>query len=540
MSPNAESDRGIAKPFLMIAAIILVYSLYFIYNTSYGINGTRYFTLFDDEMISMRYAKNLAEGNGLVWNVGGERVEGFTNPLWTFIMAGLHMLPIPANQMSLYIQLLGLLFLLGTIYFTGRAALVIGRGSNLVAVPAMCLVAFYYPFINWSLQGTEVSALACILTAAMWLSARNYEKGEWTFGPYALMGIATWVRPDAAVPLLVMTLFLSVSDRKWRMRHVLVGVAVLIAMLGTQTVARFLYYGDILPNTYYLKLTGYPLMDRMARGVFVLKEILPWPLLALLALAAVWSLFISEWLVLFPLALFIGQLAYSVYVGGDAWGWWGGMNRYVCIAAPALFIWLCFLVESRLINGAAQIWKRAGRNRIVLSVATTIILAVAFHQPIKPNFIVAFSLKIPAPDVVSNLYQLILAKRIGELTTPEAKIAVIWAGAVPYFTGRQAIDILGKSDRYVARLPSHDLEFYPGHMKWDYDYSFGKLAPDVITEIWEEKELAGKHLRENYLYLPIITVYPFGVMRLYFRKGSKCVKWKAMPRRFPNANWQRE
>ncbi len=33
-------------------------------------------------MILMRYAYNLAHGNGLVWNPG-ERVEGITNPLWT-------------------------------------------------------------------------------------------------------------------------------------------------------------------------------------------------------------------------------------------------------------------------------------------------------------------------------------------------------------------------------------------------------------------------------------------------------------------------
>ena len=40
-------------------------------------------------MISMRYGRNLAEGYGLVWNPG-ERVEGYTNFLWTVIMAGVH------------------------------------------------------------------------------------------------------------------------------------------------------------------------------------------------------------------------------------------------------------------------------------------------------------------------------------------------------------------------------------------------------------------------------------------------------------------
>lgn len=51
----------------------------YIYQTSFIVNGDRYFVLFDDAMISMRYARNFAEGNGLVWNPGETPVEGYTN-----------------------------------------------------------------------------------------------------------------------------------------------------------------------------------------------------------------------------------------------------------------------------------------------------------------------------------------------------------------------------------------------------------------------------------------------------------------------------
>ena len=43
--------------------------------TSLVLDGTRYFWLDDDQMVSRRYARNLAEGVGFVWNPG-ERVEG--------------------------------------------------------------------------------------------------------------------------------------------------------------------------------------------------------------------------------------------------------------------------------------------------------------------------------------------------------------------------------------------------------------------------------------------------------------------------------
>src|SRR5262245_50548908 len=41
----------------------------------------------DDANIYFRYAKNLGSGLGLVWNPGGERVEGFTSTPWLLVCA---------------------------------------------------------------------------------------------------------------------------------------------------------------------------------------------------------------------------------------------------------------------------------------------------------------------------------------------------------------------------------------------------------------------------------------------------------------------
>ena len=43
----------------------------------------------DDSLISIRYAENLAQGNGVVFNLG-ERVEGYTNFLWLCVSALLY------------------------------------------------------------------------------------------------------------------------------------------------------------------------------------------------------------------------------------------------------------------------------------------------------------------------------------------------------------------------------------------------------------------------------------------------------------------
>src|SRR5262245_20357710 len=78
---------------LLACTVLTLLSVIALFQASVVVDGTRYFWIDDDEMISMRYARNLVDGHGLVWNAG-EPVEGYTNPLWTLIMAAMHLLPI--------------------------------------------------------------------------------------------------------------------------------------------------------------------------------------------------------------------------------------------------------------------------------------------------------------------------------------------------------------------------------------------------------------------------------------------------------------
>ena len=79
--------------------------------------------------------------------------------------------------------------------------------------------------------------------------------------------------------------------------------------------------------------------------------------------------------VLPPGAVFVAQIAYSTYVGGDAWEYLGGANRYVAIAMPLLVVLLATALESiaRLARQAApeRITDRArGRILVFLTLAS--------------------------------------------------------------------------------------------------------------------------------------------------------------------------
>ena len=52
--------------FILLSALFAIWALAFIYHSSYAaIDDRRYFNLFDDAMISMRYAWNFSHGRGL-------------------------------------------------------------------------------------------------------------------------------------------------------------------------------------------------------------------------------------------------------------------------------------------------------------------------------------------------------------------------------------------------------------------------------------------------------------------------------------------
>ena len=89
-------------------ALVCLFWSAFVWQTSFVLHGERYFTLLDDAMISMRYAKHIASGYGPVWNIGEPPVEGFTNPLLTLFMAVMHWIGLAPSKVALPVQMLGI------------------------------------------------------------------------------------------------------------------------------------------------------------------------------------------------------------------------------------------------------------------------------------------------------------------------------------------------------------------------------------------------------------------------------------------------
>ena len=122
------AERPLAFWRAVVLAVFTLISAAALMSDSAVIDGTRYFLLDDDQMVSMRYARNLVDGQGLVFNPG-ERVEGYSNFLWTMVMAGVHLLPMGDARTALVVKCLG--WLLGCCLFFLSERLIIQLGARL-------------------------------------------------------------------------------------------------------------------------------------------------------------------------------------------------------------------------------------------------------------------------------------------------------------------------------------------------------------------------------------------------------------------------
>jgi arabinofuranosyltransferase len=537
------------RGFPRVAIVSAAASFYaiFILRSGFTVGGRRYFSLFDDAMVSMRFARNLAHGHGLVWNPGQHPVEGYTNLLWTLWMALAHLLPVSAPGVVLAVSITGGILLLVNAAIVGRIARRLGanRAGELVAVVA---TAFYYPLVFWTLRGMEVGLAAAILSGSLLLALRQADMPGVSVWPLALVcALGTLVRLDL-IPLLLIpaayAIYVLYRARRRLSAAVLVSLP-LVAVAG-QTAFRLAYYNEPLPNTYYLKISGIPLSMRLGRGLdsfgaLVLTHL--WaPLvvaLACIALGGARKRLGRLWL---PLLMFGAACSYSIFVGGDAWEWMRSSNRYVSPVVPFLIVVVLCTVER--VSMAPEI-RRRFHVLVVGGFALVFVLSVAVPIPVRslqssavPPQVLAVPLAAAwavwfarrrrseaLPDertgllfcglviVALNLTPFVhwvtkngdyvandaamarygLALRAS--TQPSASLAVVGAGSISYFSDRRTVDLLGKSDHVIAVERPRWHIFIPGHDKWDYDYSIGRMKPDVVTQIWQPTRADLRKLR---------------------------------------------
>ncbi len=462
--PHASSRyRPVRIAALTLCLLQTLYAAAFIYRTSFIVEGRRYFCLFDDAMISMRYADNWARGHGLVWNPG-ERVEGYTNFAWTLLMGLVHLLPLSPGRLCLALQLIGI----PVLWLNLVAVLHLARSVRLVplaAVGAAALTGFFYSLVHFTLTGMETGLLAAIVTLAAADAISTLRTGRHALRASVWLTLAMLLRPDAAIFVVLIAPVLLIRAGRSR-AAALAGVATLVFVVAVHVLWRHHYYGQWLPNTYYLKATGWPLADRFwpgftqsARTAIWLSPVMVLALSSLLLRARLDRLLLAT--------MFCVAVAYQWYVGGDAWP----RDRMVIPAIPALFV-LAADGTVRVARGLAD--GRLGRTCWIAACLTACFLIPNARYTREALFIIA------PHGTLQNRENVRYLLAVERTLRPEGTLAVGFAGTVPYLTRRHCYDLFGKCDPYIARLPAHPEVARSGHNKFDLRYTVTQQRPDAL------------------------------------------------------------
>ena len=421
----------------------------------------------DDAYISFRYARNLAQGSGLVFNIG-ERVEGYTNFLWTLWLALPHALgwdPVTfvyaTGMVSVALTLVATLLLARRLLGPGPALL---AGLLTATNPTFSAFATGGLETQWQALGVTV----CAALAACCLGGRSFghRRGLWLTGWSLLAGLTVMTRMDSAL-LLAPMLFLLVAgvlrhprDRGGRMLSLLLPAGVLLTLW---MLWRHDYYSAWLPNTFVVKsqVPGGWRVWLTHGGLYASGWLLSYGwILVLAGTVSRWRRFRAETgdagvlLLVLPLLVWI---LYLVRIGGDF------MEFRLFVAATPLMTTLAAWVALRGLRTRPPVGARAGAPSgsvvaSVLLIALFLVLAgvhaLAFgHSPFSNRIETIRGLRSHLSRS-APLDWLVVGQTLGREMAgaePPVQIAVTAAGAIPYASGLPTVDMLGLSDRWIAR-----------------------------------------------------------------------------------------
>jgi hypothetical protein len=209
----------------------------------------------EDAYISFRYARNLANGLGLVYNEG-ERVEGYSNLLWVLIMTPFAWLRLPLDVVA---RILSSVCFAGLIVFsrlfTDKKS---PKETPLWIKWALPIALAFQPLLHYhDDRGLETVPYAILLSLTIMLLSLGT---RWWI-PSLLAGLAVITRPEAIgfVIAMVPCVYLSKNNnlrtpKGWK--QILLFLSVPLSFFLAQLIFRHFYYGEWVPNTTIAKKAG--------------------------------------------------------------------------------------------------------------------------------------------------------------------------------------------------------------------------------------------------------------------------------------------
>jgi len=436
----------------------------------------------EDAFITFRYAKQIAAGNGFVYNTG-DRIYGTTTPLLTILLAA--WLKYLSDDIVSGARILNLLALCGTLFFTWRSlrALKLSAAEQLFPIAAILLSP---RLLYMSTQGMEMP-LVTFFMAASWYT-RTIGKTHWAG---FLCGLLLWTRADLIFWPVILVVIFGISNLKDAIR---VALTAGLTYLPWIIFATF-YFGSPIPHTVIAKWVAYSLFNR-SPFVTHIGTILNY--LSLINMSS-GSQFLGPLITSIPVAWAIGRRAVArekillillVFVAVE-------IARLTLARATFFNRYFVPILWATLVLfgvGLGVLWDtlRPTRNpRYIFNTALILILLAAVGSWIP----IAESAK------ARQIYRFERSlKEIGlwlnQNSDPESTILLEPLGYIGYYSERQIIDEVGLVTREVVEIKLQQIEsdrypsiFHPDYIILHCDDA-SRLASDQETGLAQDFTLA--------------------------------------------------
>ena len=211
------------------ACVLLAAALFASYRTQCSI---------DDAWITYRYAENLADGLGFVFNPG-ERVLGTSTPLYTLILAFVHWVGLPVPVTSQAIGFLSMMGILVGTYLLLRQ--IHSEVAGLLAISLLIPIKYFHRVVTYGME-TPLYIL-CIVFAFYAYSVRRLHLAT------VLSACALLIRLDGAAvgAALVLAYWLTRRQLPWKLIFLYLGLT------APWLISSYLYFGTVLPHSFLAK-----------------------------------------------------------------------------------------------------------------------------------------------------------------------------------------------------------------------------------------------------------------------------------------------
>jgi arabinofuranosyltransferase len=448
----------------------------------------RFDFLCDDAFITFRYARNLAEGHGLIFNRGVEPpVEGYSEFLWAIVMAGGVKLGLSPLVLSRVLSVTA-----GLVLVAVTTRLLVDRvaPTRHAARGAALFLGCLPPLAVWSTGGMATMPFAAslvVLFALLWHGERP--AAPWKLGVAA--SLVVLLRADGAywVAWILGTGIVSgwLARERARWRPALLGAIFSLVVFAAHLTWRVTTYGDWLPNTARAKvgLSGAALergSDYVAHVLLTFPGLILALALALLARHRGDSRLIPLWIVT------AASLGYTVVVGGD----FMAFGRFVVPALPFVVLLL-----GAGLSGMERRFGTVGALAATLLCIVTV-LPPAFSGALTPtSWRSAFSVRRNHPGAAERgeyeqwwrmRYQMNewrdLGRGLALVSEPDDSLTSAAVGAVGYYSRLFLYDRCGLVTREVTQLPGPAVLGSPGHDKMVSYTFFAKDEPTYLDAFW--------------------------------------------------------